>query len=92
MRRQVLVFILVHGIEACTTLLGMSMGKPEMNPIVASLMEIAGPIDGILVSKIGATLLALVCLINGRTDVLTKANLFFAWLAVYNIAVLGGLI
>jgi hypothetical protein len=90
-RALLVQFSYLQLLDVLTTLLFLTMGVREGNPIVRFAMAASpSPIGALLLLKIGAVAAAVYCSVSGRHRVLFRINLLFAALVVWNlIAILG---
>jgi hypothetical protein len=85
----ILQFCYLQTLDFLTTLAFLVNGVKEANPLVRAAMHVGnGPMSGLLVVKIGAIALAIVCWRMGRHRLLKQANAFFAILVVWNLVAL----
>jgi hypothetical protein len=78
-------------LDILTTLVFLASGVHEANPVVRLAMITArSPLWGLLVLKLCAVGGALYCTRTARTRLLTRINLFFAALVVWNLVALLG--
>ena len=76
-------------LDLLTTVAFLVTGVKEANPVVLAMMRHAdNPLIGLFLVKVIAVGLGLYCWRNGKMQVLTKANLFFAVLVVWNLVAL----
>ena len=83
-----LLFVLLQMLDFATTVVGLRLGADEASPFVRLLMHF-GPIVGLLLSKLLAVVLAVVCIAFGHWRVLRLANCWYSALCVWNIGVIG---
>jgi hypothetical protein len=78
-------------LDALTTLVFLTSGVHEANPVVRLAMAAArSPLAGLLVLKVCAFAAAVYCTYTARVRVLGRINLFFAALVVWNLVALLG--
>ena len=79
-------FTYLEILEVLTVFSFLIQGVTEANPIVAWAMEAGpSPLASLVLLKIGAFGLALVCLAQSRHQLLRRVNIFFALLIVWNL-------
>jgi hypothetical protein len=78
------VFVYLQILDLITTLLGFRLGGYELSPGVRALMQI-GPTAGVVLAKVGAFLLAGVCVWFRKDRVIRWANYFFAVIVLWNL-------
>ena len=78
------VFVYLQLLDFLTTMMGFRLGGHEMSPFIRWLAEL-GPVAGVGLAKIGAFLLAGVCLRLRKQRVIYWANYFFAGLVLWNL-------
>lgn len=79
------VFVYLQLLDFVTTWLGFRLGLSEASPFIRLLMY-AGPLAGVLISKIGALLLGAYCVWRRRYGVINIINYWYAALVVWNLA------
>ncbi len=73
-------------LDFLTTVVFLLNGVQEGNPLVRGCMAVAGsPLGGLVLVKGAALCLGLFCWRSGRLRMLSKANLFFAALILWNL-------
>jgi hypothetical protein len=82
-------FIYLQVLDYLTTIAFLIHGVSEANPIVTWVMrESPSPLGGLLLVKVVAVLLALVCMAHAKQLLLRRVNVFFAALVAHNVVVL----
>jgi hypothetical protein len=76
-------FIVLQILDFLTTLLAFHLGAFEINPIVARLTVMFGPVGGVLCSKLIAIFIAV-----GVRKRLWIVNLFYSGVVCWNIIIL----
>jgi hypothetical protein len=76
-------FIVLQILDLVTTLLAFHLGAFEINPLVARLTVMFGPIGGVLCSKLIAIFIA-----TGVRRRLWIVNLFYSGVVCWNIIIL----
>lgn len=81
-------FVYLQLLDALTTVAFLMNGVGEANPLVRlALTQSWNPLGGLLLIKVAAVGLGVYCLVGSRTQLLRKANAFFALLVAYNLVV-----
>lgn len=84
-----LQFVYLQVLDVLTTLAFLGHGVHEGNPMVRFILKVASsPLEGLIVLKIAATVLAVYCWLRGRHRLLTRINVGFASLVVWNLVAL----
>jgi hypothetical protein len=84
-------FTYLQLLDALTTLVFLTSGVHEANPVVRVAMATArSPLLGLLVLKVLAFAAAAYCTWTSRNRVLARINVFFAALVVWNLIALLG--
>jgi hypothetical protein len=82
-------FIVLQGLDALTTLLFLSKGVPEGNPLVNwALFNAHTPWIGLVVTKLIAALIGHYCYRNGRITLLRRANVGYSLVVGWNLIAL----
>ena len=82
-------FIYLQILDLLSTTAFLINGVGEGNPIVRSLMTMAGsPVAGLLWAKLFGTVIAFLCWKTGRIRVLMIANVGYAFLITWNLVAL----
>jgi len=76
-------FIVLQVLDLATTLIAFHFGAFEVNPLVAHLTRLCGPIGGVVLSKLIAVLI-----IFRVRKLMWVANLFYIGVVCWNIFVL----
>lgn len=86
---QFVQFAYLQALDLLSTLAFLLHGVGEANPVVRWSMQAApNPIGGLVLVKIFAILLALVCVRTQRERLLSRINLFYAGLISWNLVCL----
>ncbi len=89
MNSLLLQYSYLQVLDFLTTVAFMMHGVREGNPLVRAAFQIAPhPLGGLLLVKALAVCLGLYCWRGGRDRLLTRMNLLFAAVVVWNIAAL----
>jgi hypothetical protein len=79
-------YIYLQALDLLSTVAFLISGVAEANPLVRfAIRQAGGPLPGLLCIKAGALMLGLLCLAKGKVRLLQKANVFFAFLVVWNL-------
>jgi hypothetical protein len=82
-------FAYLQLLDLMTTLAFLVQGVQEGNPLVRlAIQATSNPLGGLILVKIFAVLLGLYCWRMGRTRVLSRMNLLFAFVVTWNLAAL----
>jgi hypothetical protein len=81
-----IVFIGLQCMDLLTSLVVFSHGGIELNPVVSSLMPWTGKVAAVLASK--AILVSLVVMLSRRKRILYFANILYAAIVVWNLAIM----
>ena len=82
-------FVYLQLLDVLTTIAFLLQGVGEGNPIVNWVIRWGPhPIGSLFMMKAVAVAMAIVCVHRHREGVLRKANVFFAVIVLYNLAVL----
>jgi len=85
----ILQFSYLQVLDILTTLAFLMNGVKEANPIVRLAMRLGtSPLWGLLLLKFLAIVLAVYCVRNARTRLLSRVNVFFALLVVWNLFIM----
>lgn len=84
---SVQVFIYLQVLDLVTTALGFRAGLGEASPFIRVLMH-AGPIQGVVLSKLGALALGAFCVWRRRFNVIHLINYWYAALVLWNLALI----
>jgi hypothetical protein len=79
-------FTYLQVLDVLTTVAFLMQGVAEANPIVNWAMDSGpSPVMGLVMLKLAAFCLALVCFAQARHKLLQKVNVFFAALVAWNL-------
>ena len=82
-------FVYLQLLDVLTTIAFLMQGVGEGNPIVKWAIRWGPhPIGSLFILKVVAVAVAIYCVYRHREGVLRKANVFFAVIVLYNLAVL----
>jgi hypothetical protein len=83
-RPSLIVFVALQTLDVLTTLIGLRIGASEGSMFIGNLMRV-GPVAGLLISKIFATVLILVALKFRRPRVVVFLNYWSAAVVAWNL-------
>ncbi len=83
-RSVVELFLYLQVLDIMSTLIGFSLGSTEASPFIRMLIR-WGPINGLIISKIFAAGLAIVCVYLKRRVLLRWINYWYAALVMWNL-------
>jgi hypothetical protein len=81
------IFLYLQVLDVLTTWLGFRHGLGEASPFIQFLMR-AGPLAGLLASKVVAVGLGALCVWRRRFSVILIINYWYAGLVVWNLALI----
>jgi hypothetical protein len=81
------VFFILQVLDILTTLIGLSMGAREASVFVGRLLSL-GPVAGLLIPKLFATLLVVSALRFGRARLIVFLNYWFAAVVTWNLVMI----
>ncbi len=81
-----IIFIGLQCMDLLTTLAVFSHGGIELNPVVSSLMPWTGRVAAVLASK--AILVSLVVMLSRRKRIVHFANILYAAIVAWNLAIM----
>lgn len=86
---EFLRFAYLQALDLLSTTAFLRFGVEEANPMVKLSMSIApSPLSGLLLVKLMAVGLAMVCFMTGREKLISRMNFFFAALVAWNLVCL----
>jgi hypothetical protein len=80
------VFIYLQLLDLLTTLIGLRLGAVEGSPFIRLLMH-AGPLAGVVASKLLALALGAVCVYCRKDRLMRLASYWYGGLVVWNLMV-----
>src|SRR6266849_1867474 len=80
------VFLYLQVLDILSTLIGFSLGNTEASPFIRLLIR-WGPVTGLLVSKLFAAGLAILCLLLNKRSLIRWINYWYAALVLWNLYV-----
>ena len=86
-RPSISVFVFLQVLDVLTTLIGLRLGAGEASAFIGQLMHL-GVVPALMISKIIAVILVLLALRRGRTRIVVLANLWFAGIVTWNLALI----
>ena len=78
------VFLYLQVLDILSTLIGLSLGNPELSPFIRALVRF-GPVTGLIISKLFAAVLAILCLLLDRRALIRYINYWYAVLVLWNL-------
>ncbi len=78
-------FLCLQAADAVTTLIFLSMGLAESNPIASRLMEAFGPLGGLLVLKTFAMAVAFLCRLAAKPSFFRRINMVYVVIVSLNL-------
>jgi hypothetical protein len=81
------VFVYLQLLDLLTTLIGFRLGAAEASPFVRTLMQ-AGPIAGVVLSKVLALGLGAYCIHAKRYGVMRLISYWYGALVVWNLSIM----
>ena len=85
---SLLIFSYLQILDLMSTVAFMMLGGREANPLVRVAFSLHHPLAGLLLVKLAVVLLGVCCWLGGRERVLAHANLVFALVVAWNLAVI----
>jgi hypothetical protein len=86
-RPSLSIFVFLQALDVLTTLIGLRLGAGESSAFVAGLMHL-GVVPGLMISKMVAVILVLIALRRRRPRIVVLANLWFAGVVTWNLALI----
>lgn len=84
-----LVFAVLQSLDFLTTLIGLRMGAVEGSTFIGAVMSHFGPVTGLVVSKIIASLILISAIMLGRSRLILFTNWWFTGVVGWNLVILG---
>jgi hypothetical protein len=78
-------FAVLQLADGLSTIAFLAAGVEEANPLIRALLQSCAPGVALLIIKLAAMLLAMVCIASGRAMLLRRVNIGFAALVVWNV-------
>ena len=89
MNHLLIQFTYLQLLDLMTTLAFLVQGVQEANPVVRFAIHAGpNPLSGLVIVKVFAVLLGVYCWRMGRTRVLSRMNLLFAFVVTWNLGAL----
>jgi hypothetical protein len=89
MTTSLVLFAYFQLLDLLTTVIFLLHGVKEANPLVKfALVAGPSPLVGLLAVKLAAVGLGIFCCMRGRAKLLTRMNVFFAFLVSWNLVAL----
>ena len=86
-RPSLSVFVFLQTLDILTTLIGLRLGAGEASAFIGHLMHL-GVVPALMISKIIAVVLVLMALRRGRPRIVVVANIWFAAVVTWNLALI----
>ena len=86
-RPSLSVFVFLQTLDILTTLIGLRLGAGEASAFIGQLMHL-GVVPALMISKIIAVALVITALWRGRPRIVVVANLWFAGVVTWNLALI----
>lgn len=84
MTSTALLFVYLQILDLFSTLIGFSLGNTEASPFIRLLVR-WGPVTGLLLSKLIAAGLVVVCVVLKRAVLVRWINYWYAGLVLWNL-------
>jgi hypothetical protein len=84
-----LVFMVLQSLDFLTTLMGLRMGAVESSTFIGAAMLRFGPVTGLVVSKVIASLILIAAVMLGRSRLILFTNWWFTGIVGWNLLILG---
>ena len=81
------IFVYLQLLDLLTTLLGFRLGVAEASPFVRLMMH-AGPLNGVIASKVLALGFGAVCVYANKSHVVRWISYWYGGLVVWNLMVM----
>ena len=81
------VFIYLQLLDLLTTLLGFRLGAAEASPFIRLMMH-AGPLNGVIVSKVLALGIGALCIYTNKSHVIRWISYWYGGLVIWNLMVM----
>lgn len=83
------MFYFLQVADGLTTLIFLTLGISEGNPLVRLAMTQTNPFAGLLIAKAICIAAGIACSLSGRTGAVKKINFIFALIVVWNLTNIG---
>ena len=80
-------FIYLQLLDLLTTLLGFRLGAAEASPFIRLMMH-AGPVTGVIVSKVLALGLGALCVYMNKAHIICWISYWYGGLVIWNLVVM----
>jgi hypothetical protein len=85
---SLLIFSYLQILDLMSTVAFMMLGVREANPLIRLAFSLGySPLAGLLLVKLTVVLLGVCCWLGGRERALARANLLFAFVVAWNLAI-----
>jgi len=81
------VFVYLQLLDLLTTLLGFRLGAAEASPFLRLMMH-AGPLNGVIVSKVLALGIGALCIYTNKSHVIRWISYWYGGLVIWNLMVM----
>jgi hypothetical protein len=81
------IFVYLQLLDLLTTLLGFRLGAAEASPFVRLMMH-AGPLNGVIVSKVLALAIGGFCIYTNKNHVIRWISYWYGALVIWNLVVI----
>ena len=81
------VFVYLQLLDLLTTLLGFRLGAAEASPFVRLMMH-AGPVNGVIASKVLAFGIGILCICTNRSHIIRRISYWYGGLVIWNLMVI----
>ena len=81
------VFIYLQLLDLLTTLLGFRLGAAEASPFIRLMMH-AGPLSGVIASKVLALGIGALCIYTNKSHVIRWISYWYGVLVIWNLMVI----
>jgi hypothetical protein len=81
------IFIYLQLLDLLTTLIGLRLGAAEASPVIRLMMH-AGPVSGVIASKVIALGIGALCVYLNKAHVIRWISYWYGGLVIWNLMVL----
>jgi len=82
-------FVVLQSLDVVTTLIGLRMGAVEGSTFIGALISHLGPVSGLIVSKMIASLILVGAVMLGRARLILFTNWWFTGIVGWNLLIIG---
>ena len=83
------IFYVLQLADGLTTLIFLTLGISEGNPLVRFAMTLTNPLAGLLIAKSVCVAFGIVCSVSGRMAAVRKLNFIFGLIVAWNLTAIG---